>query len=395
MCYTSNMSKPEFTLIQGGLNSSIPDSRKRFLSAYVTNTRLMGVLALYAHWAVEDGGDLHQFFYIDCEEAGLETCTVFRGEWNKEMEMAQQALVGGLGADKVPLTAKTFRWLMDHWRQFNLRCGLPLPANKDAYEFIFKKVPELTPNEKSDLMDRICGEITSDYQVVNYFLMRCLGRDEEGAAYLAEEGVPLDIFSNYNKATFCKNIIDPGHRPHEYLSESLVEMDGQYETIITRMRIKDLKVVDFEYCNKASVTATEAALMLRKTEFATVFELLMEDETIEENLGEFVLNMNTVMTTHPNGRLFMAFKPTNAHVAERVFILSNDVKGVYFLTDFGQLIACAYSHEDILNLERNLAASPLRKYLMVTGKYELLDPVLFEFINSDYPDFNSFIDPVD
>ena len=155
------MSKPEFTLLQGGLHSSIPDARKRFLSAYVTNTRLMGVLALYAHWAVEDGGDLHQFFYIDCEEAGLETCTVFRGEWNGEMEMAEQALVGGLGADKVPLTAKTFRWLMNHWREFNIAKDLPLPPNRDAYEFIFKKVPDLSPEEQADLMERICGDITS------------------------------------------------------------------------------------------------------------------------------------------------------------------------------------------------------------------------------------------
>ena len=57
-------------------------------------------------------------------------------------------------------------------------------------------------------MDQICGEITSDYQVVNYFLMRCFGQDQEGAAYVAAEDVPLDIFSNYHRTTFCKNIID-------------------------------------------------------------------------------------------------------------------------------------------------------------------------------------------
>ena len=54
-----------FTLLEGGLCSDIPSARKRFSSAYVTNTRLMGVLALYAHWTVADGGDIHQFFYID------------------------------------------------------------------------------------------------------------------------------------------------------------------------------------------------------------------------------------------------------------------------------------------------------------------------------------------
>ena len=392
-----------FTLLEGGLCSSIPDSKKRFASAYVTNTRLMGVLALYAHWTVTGGGDIHQFFYIDCEETGLESCKVYRGDWNMEMQIAEQALVGGLGAEKIPITANVFRWILQHWRDFNVEHGLPLPRNRDDYEFIFNKTATLTAPEQAELMDQICGEITSDLQVVNYFLMRCFGQDQEGAAHVAAEDVPLDIFSNYHKTTFCKNIIDPSDRhfagppekrPHEYICESLVETNGIYETIITRVVVQDLKVVDFEYCNKAPVTQTEAAILLRKTEYATVYEFFMEDEDVEENLGEFVLNMNTVMTMHPNGRLFMAFKPTNAHVDERVFMLSNDVKGVYFLSNYGQLIVCAYSPEDIVELEDSLADSPLRHFLILTGKYELLDPVLFEFINSDYTDFQSFISPV-
>lgn len=399
-----NQTNSGFTLLEGGLCSSIPDARKRFVSAYVTNTRLMGVLALYAHWAVADGGDVHQFFYIDCEEAGLETCTVFRGDWNLEMQMAEQALVGGLGAKKIPITATVFRWIMQKWRQFNIDHGLPMPANKRDYEFIFKKPVKLHPDEQSELLEKICGEITSDYQVVNYFLMRCFGQDYEGAAHVAAEGVPLDIFSNYRRATFCKNVIDdsarrfagpPDKRPHEYINESLVEMNGIYETIISRIVVKDLKVVDFEYCNKSSVTETEAAILLRKSEFATVYEVLMEEDELNENLGEFVLNMNTVMTIHPNGRLFMAFKPTNDHVNERVFMLSNDVKGVYFLSNYRQLIVCAYTPQEIAELEAGLQASPLRNSLMMTGQYELLDPVLLEFINSDYTDFQSFISPVE
>jgi len=396
MCYTSNMSKPDFKLVQGGLNSSIPDAHKRFVSAYVTNTRLMGVLALYAHWSVQDGGDIHQFFYIDCEEAGLETCTVFRGDWNVEMKMAEQALVGGLGAEKIAITAKTLRWILHYWRNFNRRNGLPLPPNKDDYEFIFKKSAKLTADEQVDLMQKISGEIWNDYQVVNYFLMRCFGRDYVGAAFLAEDDVVLDTFDSYRKATFCKNIIDHSpDRPDEYISESLVEMDGKYETIITKIIVQNLRVVWFEHCHTYPVTETEAALMLRKTEFATIYELLMDDEELEENLGEFVLNMNTVMTRHPNGRLFMAFKPTNAHVAEPVFMLSNDVEGVYFLTNNGQLIVVAYDRKTILDMELDLAASPLKPYLVMTGQYELLDPVLFEFINSNHPDFQSFIDPID
>ena len=56
-----------------------------------------------------------------------------------EMQMAEQALVGGLGAQKIPITANTFRWILQRWRNFNIERGLPLPRNKSDYEFIFDK----------------------------------------------------------------------------------------------------------------------------------------------------------------------------------------------------------------------------------------------------------------
>ena len=87
----------------------------------------------------------------------------------------------------------------------------------------------------------------------------------------------------------------------------------------------------------------------------------------------------------------MAFKKNNDHVDERVFRLSNDVKGVYFLTDFGQLIVSAYSLPDIRYLENKLKASPLAPFLMTTAKYEFKEPVLFEFIQSDFEDFEDFL----
>ena len=70
------MNKPVFTVIEGGLLTAYNDRKKHFVSAYVTDTRLMGVLAIYAHWrtdGADEDFDLHQFFYIDCEEMGLET----------------------------------------------------------------------------------------------------------------------------------------------------------------------------------------------------------------------------------------------------------------------------------------------------------------------------------
>ena len=127
------MTKPKLTVLKGGLSSGINDKAKHFVSAYVTDTRLMGVLAIVARWEVEEDerdlanrdpdepyGDLYQFFYIDCEEAGLETYQSQRESRFLDVRMTEQALVGGLGAQKIDLTERALRGLLHHYKEFNV-----------------------------------------------------------------------------------------------------------------------------------------------------------------------------------------------------------------------------------------------------------------------------------
>ena len=393
------MNMKDLKVITGGLASDINNIAKHFDSAYVTDTRLMGVLAVYAHWTMDEGPckELHQFFYIDCEEAGLETYQSFRGEAGQEMQLYEQGLVGGLGASKVSLSEKELRWLLNHWRQFNDKQKLPLPAGISEYGFILDNPPELSYEGRSHLLDCLCVSIETDYQAVNYFLMRCFGGDYEAASRLTDldYDFPLDIYDAYEKATFCKNTIDKekkyGDGSISYLCESVVEMNGEHQIVVSKVVVKNLKIIGFEHCSGFAISSAEAAMMLRKPEFTTVYEVLVDDEVLDENLGEFTLGLNTIMTEHENGRLFMAYKKTNDHVKERIFMLSNDVSGVYFLTDFGQLIVMSNTDTGIRRLEAKLAASPLAPFLLPTARYEFLEPVLFEFINSGFEDFGDFL----
>lgn len=393
------MSKPQLTVIEGGLSSQTENKRKYFVSAYATDTRLMGVLAVYAHWKLADDyydEDLHQFFYIDCEEAGFETYKGILGSDTDEINMVEQALVGGLGASKIEITQRQLMGLLTKYATFNRQHNLPLPPDQREYRFLLEPETILTAAESHHLMQMLCGPIVSDYQAVNYFLMRAFGRDYDGAAYLASKSCPLDIYDHYHQATFCKNVIDKEHVFNDgavsYLCESLIEMKGNYETVISKVAVKDLTVMDFAHCSGFSVSAAEAAMMLSKAEFVTVYEVLLSEEDMDNNIGELTMNLNTVMSYHDNGRMFMAFKQNNDHVNNRIFRLSNDVKGIYFLTDFGQLIIAAYNLQDIRFLENKLKASPLAPFLMTTAKYEFKEPVLFEFIQSDFEDFDEFLD---
>ena len=396
----SDLSRPELTVIEGGLSVPVSKREKYFVSAYVTDTRLMGVLSIYARWRLSGSSDteadLHQFFYIDCEEMGLETYKSIIGNDSDELSYIEQALMGGLGAKKIDLAERHLRGLLTYYKKFNEHNKLPLPENYEEYGFIFEPETTLSQDEARLIMHRICGEITSDYQAINYFLMRCFGRDHIGAAYLAEKGVPLDIYDNYKQATFCKNVIDRDHVYEDgavsYLCESLIEHNSSYETVITKVVVKDLRIAAVTHCSGFAVSSAEAAMMLAKPEFVTVYEVLLSEEDMENNIGELTVNLNTVMSSHENGRMFMAFKKNNDHVNSRVFRLSNDVKGVYFLTDYGQLIASAYTLSDIRFMENKLKASPLAPFLMTTAKYEFKEPVLFEFIQSGFEDFDEFLD---
>ena len=92
--------------------------------------------------------------------------------------------------------------------------------------------------------------------------------------------------------------------------------------------------------------------------------MLLSEEDMENNIGELTISFNTSMSEQENGRLFMGFKKNNDHVNSRVFRLSNDVKGIYYLTDFGQLIIASYTLHEIRYLENQLKASPLAPFLI-------------------------------
>ena len=48
----------------------------------------------------------------------------------------------------------------------------------------------------------------------------------------------------------------------------------------------------------------------------------------------------------------------------------------------------------IRSLEEELAASDLGRFLYLTDKYTFKEPVLYEFIQSDFLDFNEFVQAI-
>ena len=283
--------KRKYQVLDGGRALPISKMHKVFLDAYVTDTRLMGVLAVGAHWIIcAPGADrddpdswenLHQFWYIDCEEAGLETYQQVRGSEEAddlEAERLENALVCGLGGDLIDLDERQLRLLLQHWADFNAAHDLPLPAGLPQYEFLLQPRLETDAEEQKELMKMLCAPLWGDGQRINYFLMRCFGQDYEGARYLCgSDDVPLDLYSEYVCATFYRNEIELysyANGAAVYRCESLIEMDAAYEIVVSLVSVQYNSIVGLEFCDRLRLTTTEAALILKRKEYFICFDLL-------------------------------------------------------------------------------------------------------------------------
>lgn len=388
------LTERKFTVIKGGVNVAMTNT-KRFVSAFITDTRLMGVVGLYIHWELlncDFSSDFHQYFYFDAEEYGFETYKSLSGNDTESLTMIEQALIGGLGGKKVDVSEREATFLVQKFVAKNESLSIPMPDTKSEYSFLLNEPTILDHAEEKALNEKLCTPITSEFQLVNYFLMRCYGRDFEAASFLAKEGLPVDTLSEEEGATLCKNSIEE-YRDDEgfsYLCESLIELEDKYKIVISEITVDKLKITSTKKKSSFNVTASEAAMMLNRPEFITVYEILADlDEFVNRFSG---ITSNTMQTIHESGHLYLQFNRDNNHVNRKVFRLNEDIHGLYFATEYGQLIIAAYSLADIHDLEKKLKNSDVNDCLMPTAKYEFKEPILYEFIQSDFEDFTDFLE---
>ena len=389
------MTERKFTVIKGGASAVVINHSRSFLSAFITDTRLMGVVGLYIHWELSNtdtASDFHQFFYFDAEEYGFETYKSLLGSDSEALTVMEQALIGGLGGSKVNVSEREAIFLLQHYAAMNETLSIPLPDEKSEYEMLLEEPITLSDSEHAALIEKLCTPIVSDYQLINYFLMRVFGRDFEAAEYLAADGLSFDDLPEEIGATLCKNGIEEffDESGCSYLCESLIEFDGKYELIVSELNLEEGKIIRIKKRSSFFVTSAEAAMMLNHPEFITVYEILTEPEDFSRRFAS--LPANSMQTAHDNGRLYLEFNKNNDHVNRKVFRLNEDIHGLYYATDFGQLIIAAYSLAEIHEIEKVLNKSEVSTCIIPTAKYEFKEPILYEFIQSDFDDFADFLD---
>lgn len=386
------MDREKLKVLPGGLLHNTLSGSKVFVSAHITNTRLMGVTGLYIHFKLPDNkhfSELHQFFYFDCEEFGFENYHSLLNANDDDVKALEDTLFGGLGGKNINLTLKEAEFLVQHFSEFNRKNNIPLPEGYNEYSFLLEHIIQLTEPEMYILMSKQCVHISCEYELINYFLMRTFTKDFTAANYLTEKNPSFDHFPELHYATFCKNNIFNGSSPDAYINESLVESGNEYYLITTEVTLKKMSVCNFNRLSMSKVSSYEAAMMMARPEFVSVYDFHTNPCNFNRNSTE--LTKKAMVNRHENGTLYMMFHPNNNHVAQQEYRLNEDVMGIYYVSDSGQLISAAYSLDEIELMEENLINSPICDQLITVSKYEFPDSLLYEYIESDFGDFDTFI----
>lgn len=384
------MKKSNFKIIEGGLKTR-ENANRTFVSAFITNTRLMGVVAMGIHWQIDnhpDADNLHQFFYFDVSEFGLDNYRSVWGNDEEKISLLYQTFIGSLGGENISVTEREALGLFTKYYKKNRERNHTLPNGKIEYDYMIKRPVILSDDESQELFEKSCAKIRTPFELVNYFLMRFFEKDPAGMKYLAEDSFKIPNNENTPYYAMHKNTIT--ETASGYFCNSLIENEGTYTLFNTFFTINELRVSTFNVETPMQVSLEEAAMILSRSEYVTVFEITEESEEFSGRTISF--NHPIMITEHLHGIVYLAFNDNNNHVNTAHFKLYNDVFGVCYVTDCGELIISSYNKNSIEKFEMEILTGNIGKVLMPISKYEFQTPVLFDFVHSQYRLFDDFVE---
>lgn len=69
----------------------------------------------------------------------------------------------------------------------------------------------------------------------------------------------------------------------------------------------------------------------------------------------------------------------------------DDLFGICYVLDSGQIVLASRSYENILKLEKELEESRYGPSLVLVSKYEFNHSLIHDFVNRNYEDFEDFL----
>ena len=380
------------TVVEGGLR---PPSDPRvcygdLVMAEVTDTRLMGVIGI--HVCRRKGDDTaHQFFYLDAEEYGIDEYTSVFNCSPEKVEAIKRDSFGALGGSWNEISEEQAVFLIKDFILFTDLVGLDLPEPASEYVELADRDVSLSRAQYDDLWEKMCVPITTDIELINYFIMRCAGMDVTGAARLCSSETDKGFLDLYEPATLFRNRILPGTSEGRYICEMLLD-DGEFHTVIAGIEVRSGLVVSAEKLSSIDITPWEASLILRRDEYL----ICNRYDGSRKLFGEMMTASFTTMTVqeYEVGTLYMIFNKNNDHVRDSLYRLDRDTMAAILLLNNGELVVAGDDPGNTGMIENMIVLTMAAAGQPVTAlaSYRFGEQVVGAFLDSDFNTFNDFLE---
>ncbi len=352
----------------------------KFVKAYSTNSRLMGVIGLRLHYISNEKEKLTLFFHLDFEEYGFDRFEVIVGEKTNEIENFTQSIMGGLGAKLVDITLKDASTLIYTATDVGTFYSNDLPIDFFEYEYL---IEDFCGDLTKELCSKVCSVIRTDVELINYYVMRTVGMDYELRDFLLSDK-ELDYLLVDEPTVLLKNVVTK--EDDHYIIKSIIDHLDSYKMIISEATIKNDKILSCKKVDEMLMTSREASFQLNKSENLLIMYVESPTEFkmfIERSKPELLKNI------YDSGTLYTEFNKTNEHVNKDEFYLNGDVYGTYYMTDHHHLVISCFNKKDLKEIKEKLLDSFPEMNELAELEAEI--PIIYNFVTSQYLDFFDFL----
>lgn len=408
-----NKAQHNFKVIKGGLKfrdkSEIASyiGTLEYKNGYAIDSFLHREMCMHVVW--EDNsvpGDeftLHEFIYFSYSENIFVNYVTDIGDESPEIEALELPLLDNLGAAKIPISEGIAKYLFNDFIT-NYQTDATSPyyekADSDEDEELFNHISSSPLNSETarcskdeflSFLPKLCKNPKTPYGVINYFLMNLACGATETLDFLCEPGLDLSICKLAPNSRLQRNSIERAN-DGDFVCEALF-LSSEAPIIATfkfDIDLKALKIRNFKEVSNFKISPFEVSLILHRSEYVSVFNILTHDDDLLLNSLEPLTN-GAQGIEYEYGNLFAIMDPELQYIESPDFIAKEEFVGSVFINEASQLILISLSMDNLLYLERAVSYSPLNRILVPNGRYEFQEPTFYEYLYSDFVLFEEFV----
>lgn len=375
-----------------------------FKRSFCTNTRLMGAMMMAVEWESDISRIEAHVFLLDSEGLGIYDFFVKKDASDRELSDFYINKSSCFGGENVELEEAEALSLFAHFYDKNIRNEKDIPENltKEIYDFYIEKLNRCKNSDDMScfefakdkslgvMFNKLCKKIDSEYEFVNYMVMRFIARDRE--ALLSFSG--SELLSNQHiteiNGTFLYNHVNRKSNDRYICSTVYEDIDGYYETklIIVIEKNDDIyKLQSIIITLNNPISEEDVFELISKREAISVFNILDESSSVDDldifdKIDNVITNLykSIQRLEYENGVLYTQYWSDNSHVDYEIYVINNDIQFLIYV-DNERLYLATYDYETQIFVE-NLLKSVLENVVELDGVYEFDQNVLFDFIQS-------------